>query len=99
MQRAVLLSFKRKRQMFKVVVAAWAIILVLVLSIITHSDNLTLSPELVFILIFVGMGLIAIAGVVLCRCPHCGMTLWYEFLPGVQMERTCPSCRLPLDES
>lgn len=92
-----MLSFKRKRQIFKAVVTVWSIGLVIGLSIISHAGKpVDFFPELAFIAIFLSLGLIAVAGIILCRCPHCGTTLLYESLPGVDMDRNCPSCRAPL---
>jgi hypothetical protein len=92
-----LLTFKRKRQLFKLAIAVWTVGLVIALSIISHASKpVTFFPELVFIAIFLSLGLLAVAGVILCRCPHCGVTLFYESLPGVEIERACPACRAPL---
>jgi hypothetical protein len=92
------LTLKRKLQLFKIIVAAWTLLIVVGLSTMTYMDApFLLSPEFVLIIIFVSMGLFGISGAFLCRCPECGATLWSSLLPGDLSETVCPNCRLPLD--
>jgi hypothetical protein len=92
------LTLRRKLQLFKVIVVAWTLVIVVGLSSMTYlGAAFMLSPEFVMILIFVSMGLFGISGALLCRCPECGATLWSSLLPGDLTETVCPSCRLPLD--